>query len=257
MKNSAYAALLLLTLAATLLLAASCLATVPKPSVPEFTIKLVDASSPETVTYQVNPYTGETESHTRIALYDLKMHIIVKNQPYPGTVDGNTTELQYNVRVKGHFSEAWEPLGVESASPQTAPPDGSGTTELVLPAGQFVSGAQVDVQVEAVSGSNLAMYGFESQSSGWSSTQTVIIPEITWPYGANASPTPIVTPLNPTATPVEISGTNDEGSLPVNADYGLDQTVFVAAAIAGVAATTAAGILLLYLKSKPKKHPVA
>jgi hypothetical protein len=265
MKSQALTALLLLTLTVTVLAAQPIGAAVPKPAVPEFTIQLVDNSTPETITYQINPYTGENESRVRLAVYGLKMHLTIKNQPYPAVVDGNATELHYNVRTKGHYSEEWETGHVESVTPQTAPADGSGYTELVLEAGGFVSRAKVDVQVQAELGyeyyvslpnhPNFVDMGGDWQTSEWSQTQTVDIPEVTWPYG-NSSPTPQTMEPEATSTPQPTVAPTEDDGLPVNADLGLDQTTLTAVIILAVVATTVAFVVVLFVKSRPKKAAV-
>jgi hypothetical protein len=157
------------------------------PSVPQFTIRLVDASTPGITIYTISPYTGENESSYRPPVYDLKMHITVKNQAYP-----SSSQFSYGVRVKGHFSESWEQGPVESVSPTTAPQDGNGYTELILHAGGYTANAQVDVQVKAV---------LDSVSSSWSATQTVTIPSVTWPTETTPN-FPAETPIN---NPVDAS----------------------------------------------------
>jgi len=82
-----------------------------KPSVPEFTVKLVDTSYdvPSTTTTTTNPYTGE-KTTTTIPGYRVEnksIVVTVKDQSftsYTGT-DGYTRVMRYTVQVKGHFSE--------------------------------------------------------------------------------------------------------------------------------------------------------
>jgi hypothetical protein len=135
------------------------------PSAPEFTLNLVKAT------------TGE-----------LKIQIIVKNQPYSSTISGVNSEFHYNVHLKGHFSNAWgDPFYAETASPRIAPNDGSGYTQIILSSEQYAAGSQVDVQVAAV---------LSGTVSDWSTTQTITIPESTWSTSPSPSLTPFETPFS-------------------------------------------------------------
>lgn len=168
MKRKLSAMLLFILLTQVTLLGSTVLCyqtSIPTPSVPTFSIRLVDSS----------------------------IHITVKNQPYQASIDGIPSAFMYYVRVKGHFSMDWEKANVE-AIPSTAPEDGSGYTELILSTEQYPTNAQVDVQVEAVyvgainGGQNTN--DWITQHSGWSNTQTVTILSTTSPtiYSPSATP---------------------------------------------------------------------
>ncbi len=195
--------MLLTLLASSAWLNGNVEASTPKPSVPQFTLKLVDASFPGSTTYSIDPYTGENKTFEQPAMYGLEMYVTIKNQPYPATINGNASEFHYHVQVKGHFGGSWEEPIVEKISPQTAPLDGSGYTVIAVQVGQYGDRAQLDVQVEALLGYNyqylysvpdhilvLPMNDRVSVSSGWSDTQTVTLPEPTWPNSASATPSP-------------------------------------------------------------------
>ena len=75
------------------------------------------------------------------------------NQPYPSIINGNTTSLYYDIRIKGHFGQNWNqlypdtylynnPLPVQSSSQYTV---------ISLPANYQV-GDEIDIQVEAILG---------------------------------------------------------------------------------------------------------
>ena len=87
-----------------------------KPSVPEFTLKLVDNSYDEppipstTPTYTIDPYSGKqtilTPGSSAIPGYHVENKTIelwIKNQPY-------SADVYYDVRTKGHFGENWTDL---------------------------------------------------------------------------------------------------------------------------------------------------
>ena len=88
----------------TLIIAMSCLTlltvkpvnaqAIPKPSVPEFTGKFVNASYSVTTT---NPYTGANETQQII---NDSIEVTIKNQPF----DHSNYQIYYNIRTKPHFS---------------------------------------------------------------------------------------------------------------------------------------------------------
>lgn len=79
----------------------SCLGSVQaestKPSVPQFTVRFVNASYPVTTT---NPYTGLSETTLKS---NNSLEVTIKNQPS----GGSNSLLYYNIRVKPHFDDAW------------------------------------------------------------------------------------------------------------------------------------------------------
>lgn len=95
-----------------LLLAVSASLTLPypsaqaaTPSVPQFTLNVIDNSQVISSTKVTDPYTNETITHSDYTLENITVHLKVLNQPFTPSVlpDGNTTELRYLVRFKGHF----------------------------------------------------------------------------------------------------------------------------------------------------------
>lgn len=87
--------------------------TEPKPSVPQFTIKLVDASYPMST---VNPYTGISETK-QISNMSIQIEITNQQFSYPNG------QIYYNVRVKPSFGEDWVeayPLQKRASDPMNA-----------------------------------------------------------------------------------------------------------------------------------------
>ncbi len=72
-------------------------ASIPKPSVPEFTVKFVNASYSVTTT---NPYTGLEETEL---INNNTIEITINNQPF----DHSDFQIYYNIRVKPHFEGDW------------------------------------------------------------------------------------------------------------------------------------------------------
>src|SRR3989304_6020755 len=69
----------------------------PKPSVPEFTVKFVNASYNVTTT---NPYTGLDETRQTS---NNSIEITINNQPF----DYSNNQIYYNIRTKPHFADNW------------------------------------------------------------------------------------------------------------------------------------------------------
>jgi hypothetical protein len=190
------ATLLLITVLAvsSLIMVSSAFAqSITKPSVPEFTVKLVEHPYDVPTTYSIDKYTGENVTHLGYHIENKTIEISIKNQP---SVWGENYTLYYNVRVKGHFEKNWTELQSYSAQSD------SKYTVLSLPV-YYPPKAQVDFQVEAIivhsyenrvfSDDWLAQHplaevmqsGLEDiyerefeivGTSGWSETQTVTIP---------------------------------------------------------------------------------
>jgi hypothetical protein len=83
-----------------------------QPSTPDFTVEFVDRSYDVPITYtnHTDPYTGEqtTIKHGGNHVTNNTLDVTIKNQPFTTITleDGNTPELYYTVRWKGHF-ENW------------------------------------------------------------------------------------------------------------------------------------------------------
>jgi hypothetical protein len=71
--------------------------SIPKPSVPQFTVKFVNASNSVTTT---NPYTGANETQQII---NDSIEVTIKNQPF----DHSNYQIYYNIRTKPHFAVNW------------------------------------------------------------------------------------------------------------------------------------------------------
>jgi hypothetical protein len=83
--------------------------SIPKPSVPEFTLKYVDDSYDVPPTYGVDPYTGKTVlTQAGYHIQNASVELIIKNQPYHSyrNENGSLVWLFYYIAVKGHF-ENW------------------------------------------------------------------------------------------------------------------------------------------------------
>ena len=189
---------------------------------------------PPVTTTLTDPYTGNKNVTTQPGytqyVENKSIEITIKNQPFAPS-SGNKY-LFYNVRMKGHYGEGWteiyheETYITEGSSPQNPSPQryyssgnlpqqsNSEYTVLYVSA-NHPSGAQVDFQVAAITGYDAQAYLGDpdhplypvnisygpviaiNQSSDWSNTQTLTIPDTSTP---SPSSTPTLMP-SPSLTP--------------------------------------------------------
>jgi len=214
---------------------------IPKPSIPEFTLKYVDYSYDVPPTYGIDPYTGEnvtTQYGYRVE--NKSVVITIRNQPFTPYKDasGNYTGLFYNVRFKAHYADEWSyhPYDPDNGYRTGSYSDTYNASQsdytiiLVRMNVEAVGrmrlmgipdGGKVDFQVQAlighldkiytgssgffwVGGESDHYYVFTGESSGWSDTQTLTIGE-----GQTPTPSPATTPTQtstPAPTPIPVPG---------------------------------------------------
>jgi hypothetical protein len=181
--------------------------TIPTPSVPEFTVKFVDASYNVAPSSSINPYTGQNVTVEGYHVENRTIELIIKNQPLTSyRQNGEGVSFYYNVREKGHYEENW--TAIYTVDNYFAAPSNTIYTTLTYSLdpnappwldNNLPSGGQLDFQVEALIGYigrtiGFASWYFTGQESGWSNTQTVTIPA----SSVSPNPTSIITP---TSTP--------------------------------------------------------
>lgn len=182
--------------------------TIPKPSVPEFKLKLVDNSYDVPATYSTDPYTGakvlvESAHHVNNGTIELW----ITNQQYSYS-NGSTFHIYYNVRTGGHFGSGVElyPPFKQALGPNidsgwfiaTNAPTQSNSTYTVVslssvhppqtaPTATYPPNAEVDFQVRALVGHDSKLWGSEhlggiysyypavalDSESDWSNNQTI------------------------------------------------------------------------------------
>jgi hypothetical protein len=195
----------------------ACAQSIPTPSVPTFTLKLVGPPYVMNTTYSLDPNTGQIVAKIGYTNPYSGLAIDVKNQNF----DGGFTyaNLYYNVRVKDHNAtdnwvnayEGWNYYPQQSNS--------SDYTDVgfSIEGANFVgtiAGSQVDIQVEAMYG----YYGRTSTAFGgqgfvnlttsdWSNTQTISIPANT-PLSTTSTPPSSTSTLTPTPTLTSVSSTS-------------------------------------------------
>jgi hypothetical protein len=173
--------------------------TIPKPSVPEYTLKLVDHSYdvPSTTITSTDPYTGKqtVTTHPGYRVQNKSIEVTIKNQQFtPYSIDNqHTIYLFYNFSYKGHYASDWNyypsngSYAWDSDAATNIPQSTSDYT--VIPFTAPTEG-QMDFRVQAqigyydsyqeyipVPGSPFTHYTFTGEASGWSNAQTITIPD--------------------------------------------------------------------------------
>ena len=194
--------------------------SIPKPSVPEFTLKIVDHSYdvPTTTTTTTDPYTGKQTitTHPGYHVEDRRIEVTIKNQQFtPYSIDSKN--LYYYISYKGHFEDEWHYYPstsysrnsnpnfiLQSNSEYTTPPEFKAPSEGQM---DFRVQAQIGYYNEtkifiAIPGAPFSEYTFIGELSGWSNTQTITIPtgSISTSTPNPTSPTTSAS-QNPTPTP--------------------------------------------------------
>jgi len=268
--------LILILASSSLIVIKIAQATITKPSVPEFTVKFINASY--TV---VDPYTGVSQQ-----IDNSSIEVIIKNQAFAYSFNGSTYHLYYNVRTKPHFGGNWterypvidrpnSPYNADSKSwsiskyltnefhsPLPSKPNSDYTVISYALNGDnayysfygLPSNAQIDFQVEAIVGhDSQAWYvqhplypeygGFYEPAiaydtdSGWSNTQTITI-------DANASTT------TPNASPSQNSTSTPEPQQTEPLQSEPFPTLLVVAVAVTVVTVVAVGVLVYFKKRK-------
>jgi hypothetical protein len=231
-KRATLLLIVILTVSSLMIIGAvPVLASIPKPSVPEFTLKYVDHSYDVATTYSIDPYTGENVTHAGYHVENKTIEVTIKNQlstPYV-EVGGERAWLFYDVRFKGHFEDwgfynatsfgdyqhyilmADSEYTVISYFLQENADDYSGYV-----IGEVPSGGQIDFQVQAIAGYVTTIHGgfvppfgytgydvFTGEKSGWSSTQTITISESQTPTSSPVTTSPPDQTPEPTPKAIE------------------------------------------------------
>ncbi len=252
-SNSKPATILFIAiLAASSLIMVKSVYGLTTPSVPQFTLKLVDHSYDVPSTYSIDSLTGKNITHEGYYVKNQAIDITIKNQPFFST----EYKLLYNVRVKGHFGSDWRELYSPFGDGNPKYPSQSSSENTVLQySGKYGSDMQLDFQVQALVGHHYeksmpdhplagVFPAYDTiESSGWSSTQTFSFSNDT------ASPTPTVTPsVTPkdTTTPQGIIGYST--STVLGADWAWAQLASLA--LLAVIAAVLLVIAVTYLRRK-------
>jgi hypothetical protein len=183
------------------------------PSIPQFTVKLVDNSYDVAPTTSTHPYTGETTTIPGYHQTRFEIVVTIKNQPFKPSTNEKEEKyaLFYAFQYKGHFEETWSAGG-----PKTFQSNSGYTTIGPVPSGVWDAGYQLDFRVRAVIGGGGVGFDYvyyedgkgpyfyrEVVSSDWSGVQTVTIE-----YGGSLT----MPPLNTSSTGPSDSLTSDSNA---------------------------------------------
>lgn len=247
-KSNFMTSLLTLVLIASSLITAEAyhVDSIPKPSPPEFTVRVVahPYDVPPKTTTTIDQYTGKETKTTQPGYHveNKSIEIVIKNPQFtpinvteytpvghywyenyvPTPVECNyTANLYYNLRVKGHFGDEWKSVGGSSYPPQPNAQLDSKYTVISISA-DYPNGAVLDFQVKSLIGFYLPYgrtavifgYDFYGKESDWSNTQILEAGNPTTQPSTPAatvspSPSPVQPTLNPTATPAESNTQTD------------------------------------------------
>jgi hypothetical protein len=256
--------------------------SIPKPSVPEFTLKLVDDSYDVPPTTKVNPYTGKTETSGGYHVQGyIEVHITIRNQPL--------TSLFYQVQTKGHFSQDWKTIEywigeAGSYNPRTSHKEQDYTSKYTIlkyfDNGNLPREGLIDFRVQALIGfpeihstsdhidlyNMWASFSFNGTASDWSNTQTVNMSD-----GAviqsPSSPSPTSIPeqttepapedsTSPTSTPEQTTEpTPSQTTEPTTTNENPPTLQFAAIIGTVIAVVVVSAGLLIYLTKRKRQAP--
>ncbi|MDI9577867.1 MAG: hypothetical protein QM398_07025 [Thermoproteota archaeon] len=243
--------------------------SIPKPSVPEFTVKLVSYpyDVPPTTTTTVDPYTGKETVTTQPGYHveNKSIELIIKNQPVTPHTDaeGHMINLYYNVRVKGHFEDPWrelysidELMREERGAHKQGPVQSSFEYTVISCSADYPDDGEVDFQVQALAGyytewwpalGGPVKWYFTGQTSDWSNTQTIRMSDGTVSVSTSPNPTE-----SPTATPSQEPAVikDQTGAQSAVTQSGIDWTEISLFAALGVIVALLAVIALVHRNRK-------
>jgi hypothetical protein len=206
-------ALTLILIVCLTIVGTSSAQTIPKPSVPEFTVKYIDSSYDVPTTTSIDQYTGKKVTNEGYHIENKSIELTIRNQPFaPYMQNGQVyISLFYNVREKGHFAQNWTEI-YNAGRGYLLHDNGSYTivsyslTQNEFPFWNHVTdGGTIDFQVQTLIGYTYVEhyskdgqflpnpgYYFEGQTSDWSNIQTVSIPDGSVSVFTSPTPTPSV-----------------------------------------------------------------
>jgi len=194
--------------------------TIPKPSVPEFSIETIDSSYdvPPITSSSTNPYTGEVTTTTTPGYHVENKTTILKivNQPFtPYKIQQNddsfNINLYYNIQIKGHYSKEWDNYRYNNGSSDKNLFRDSKSQFTIVQIDEYLpKDGKVDFRVQALEGyqRGINVYpGVPGQhwiiigsASDWSNTQTITISD-----GSVSTATSPTISLTPSPTVPEFS----------------------------------------------------
>jgi hypothetical protein len=180
---------------------------VPKPSVPQFTVKFIDDSYTVLPTKTFDPYTGATSTQPGYTVTEVRIEVTINNLPAGSykTSEGYECNLYYRVGIKGRFAEDWGNFAImyygvadDYSAPFVESSNGKHTIVSYSYSGSsaFPPGAQLDFRVQALYAyedpSTISHMAFiheallvEAISGDWSDIKTITINYKTLPSSSS------------------------------------------------------------------------
>jgi hypothetical protein len=268
-KNATLLLITVLVLPSSVMVSSALAQSIPKPSIPEFTVKYLDNSYDVAPTYGVDPYNGENVViEAGYHVENKSIEVSIKNQPFTNYEDhnGNNIMLYYDVGWKGHFEDYWKSFNstnymylVSSASLMAdgvlVYPDspftvfsfgftGNNGSDTYRNRLEEVSvGDQIDFQVEALIGYYTKVY--DTPVPGVPGSQNPYHYEFTGEESGWSSTQTLTIEASQTPSP-ELTPT----PTPSNEPQSSDQQVILGVAIAAVVIGVGLGLLLYLMKRK-------
>lgn len=196
--------------------------TIPKPSVPEFTLSFEGPSFQRNTTYQLDPNNGQVVADLGFINQYTSVVITIKNQPF----DSSYGKLYYGIQVKNqNTGNQWQNVTYDSPYPEQS--SDSDTTILRLNIqGQWslpsIAGYKTDIRVQALLGdfyyghvSFIGGWMFSGQVSDWSNARAVEVSAnvpLTPTPPPNSSIYPTVYTQIPTGTQNNTDGSSDSSA---------------------------------------------
>lgn len=159
-------------------------ASIPKPSIPEFTVELVAHPYDVPPTYEIDPYTGESiMPQDGYHVENRSIEITIRNQPFTKYKldNGQYADFFYNISYKGHYEKDWKYYSYDQNTNWFSRQSDSEYT--VISFNKIPTEGLMDFRVQAQIGYYteyqipFTVYNFTGETSGWSSTQTLTISE--------------------------------------------------------------------------------
>jgi hypothetical protein len=253
--------------------------SIPKPSMPEFTLSYAKHPYDTPAQYTTDPYTGKSVMSSGGYHYENEsIEVIINNPPFTSHVDssGNRTGMFYSFRFKGHYSPEWTEYkdwyydiysdhgfhhyGFFNSS------DGDYTVaalrKVVL--GQLPADAEVDVQVKTLVGYIYQKHYwtymgdgdypvFVGEESDWSGTQTISLSDgttVTQPAASPSVPPPTSMPTETASPTPTTTAASPDTQTAVLQELDWEQVAILV--LAGVVAVLAVGLVALW-RRLPKK----
>jgi hypothetical protein len=238
-KHAAVLLIAFLAVSSLIMVESAFAQSISNPSVPEFTLKLVAHPYDVPPTYEVDPYTGKSVmTQEGYHVENRSIEITISNQPFTmyELDNGQYADFFYNISYKGNYEDNWSYYSYDQNTNWFFRQSDSEYT--VISFNKIPNEGLMDFRVQAQIGYYTEFYimgwidyHFTGETSGWSNTQTITIPESQAP-----TPSPETTPTPP---PTPYSGAQLT-----------EQEIIIGVAIAAAVIIVGLGLLIYLIKRK-------